>query len=760
MEPLARALAPAADGESSTEATETDEGEEWWLAFILPVRQRMQRLVFIIALLVVHVVVSAHASFLAHGLLQDYGWAPCNHDLLISAITNFCAALFALTVLAVLLYLRGAEKPAMFVQHLEQVIAAVWLKLLIKVPYCVMAAGSCCVIGEASLADDGPTGLDEAEIIGLDRYRGATLLHFAVEIIRKVVFFLYVRALEKRLSLIEAAFGEALGSRRIRAVRSAYMVIGVCLVFMQAFPRLAGRPWRRSGHLGEYAAQGLTDVWDIGLCAALFVFVWRATACLLPKPSQASMLPDGYAQAEANWSLRVLTNLRWSMLLPLFTDGVLHCCVLLVETSPSYHTVTCIKSAVVMCTEFACISWMLGMFQERRPDFRLPPGSAHPHLLSPKAETRNSAWAAKVHDLAGRSVDVAALLALHARLGGADVMPHYDPWRSTTNDVVRQAIIPLSRVEDRGVAYSTLLGENVPPAQRMVTHTWSGLFVDLVAAVMADALDLKEYSAVSEALANKRHSALRRDLEVAGSLHRTYWICALCVNQHANICGGFAHEPPLEDSRAHAMWERGRRDSVTNEVFPCCDCEEPKAFNDQPDGCELNKFDEMMAVLHHDVPGFCHLVVVDRDFRVFSRIWCVAELVQASFSGIPQNVQLSSGEGLRDDAEDLDLYFRLSSMTVRDAEATRAEDRDAILARIPCVTEFDLHLQAAIFGEHGLLSRRLRGFDWVEAAASTARRVKAFARSRSSSRKEFLAESEDNEDETTVPLNCGLGAER
>ena len=46
-------------------------------------------------------------------------------------------------------------------------------------------------------------------------------------------------------------------------------------------------------------------------------------------------------------------------------------------------------------------------------------------------------------ELAGRGIRVRQLLDFYARLG-EDVMTHFDPAKSTTHDVVRQAIIPLS----------------------------------------------------------------------------------------------------------------------------------------------------------------------------------------------------------------------------------------------------------------------------------------------------------------------------
>ena len=53
-------------------------------------------------------------------------------------------------------------------------------------------------------------------------------------------------------------------------------------------------------------------------------------------------------------------------------------------------------------------------------------------------------WTEKVQELAGRGLTVRQLLEFYAMLGD-EVMQHFSPEESTTHDVVRQAIIPLSR---------------------------------------------------------------------------------------------------------------------------------------------------------------------------------------------------------------------------------------------------------------------------------------------------------------------------
>ena len=119
------------------------------------------------------------------------------------------------------------------------------------------------------------------------------------------------------------------------------------------------------------------------------------------------------------------------------------------------------------------------------------------------------------------------------------------------------------------------------------------------------------------------------------------------------------------------------RDTVTGKVLPSCDCATPKHFNDQPIQCELNKFDSMMLHLHrHDMQGFLQVVAVDQGFNLFSRAWCVAELVQASSCRLDQHVILHSPEVLEKNSG------RLSSLRVEDCCSSRPEDKEAILSKI------------------------------------------------------------------------------
>ena len=58
-------------------------------------------------------------------------------------------------------------------------------------------------------------------------------------------------------------------------------------------------------------------------------------------------------------------------------------------------------------------------------------------------------------------------------------------------------------------------------------------------------------------------------------------------------------------------------------------------------GCEMNKFDDMMALLAASNANFSQVVAVDSQCGLFHRAWCVAELVQASQMQLVQHVKNS-----------------------------------------------------------------------------------------------------------------------
>ena len=89
------------------------------------------------------------------------------------------------------------------------------------------------------------------------------------------------------------------------------------------------------------------------------------------------------------------------------------------------------------------------------------PSYMDPKALRRDADRGQAAWDLKVQELADRGICLCQLLDFYALLGKS-VMPGFHPARSTTNDVVRQAIIPLSAPSQRsehGQAYACKVGE-------------------------------------------------------------------------------------------------------------------------------------------------------------------------------------------------------------------------------------------------------------------------------------------------------------
>ena len=221
--------------------------------------------------------------------------------------------------------------------------------------------------------------------------------------------------------------------------------------------------------------------------------------------------------------------------------------------------------------------------------------------------------------------------------------------------------------------------------KKMVTHNWSNLFRDLVATVIADALGEHAFEFVAELLCDKHGvKLLQETLRVHGCLEETYWICAFAVNQHAGICGANPN---------------GDIDPVTKIPHPTCACSAPKFFNEDPPlnehgesiQCEMNKFDDMMAFLSKKDNNFTEVIAVDADLNLFQRSWCIAELAEAHRMGMAQNLML------RNKATLMNRQCTLEGLQVENMKASRPEDVQQILAKIPDKKAFNKKLQELIF---------------------------------------------------------------
>ena len=311
--------------------------------------------------------------------------------------------------------------------------------------------------------------------------------------------------------------------------------------------------------------------------------------------------------------------------------------------------------------------------------------------VRPTREIVGSEWEAITQELAGRGISVQELLLFYRRLG-KDVMLSYRPNVHTTNDVVRQAIIPMTAAN--GSSYAQLVNRGEPKMpQKMVTHNWSNLFRDLLASVIADALEEHTFELVSALLSDEVGiNALEQMIQVQGNLEDVYWICAFAVNQHSGICGA--------NPRADV-------DPVTMLPHPVCSCGTPKFFNSTPPlnqhgesiHCEMNKFDDMMSFLACRDVSFAEVVAVDASLELFSRAWCMAELFEAHRMGMTQILLVRNKDTL------LRRQHMLEGLRVQDMKASRQQDVDVILAKIPNKDAFNQRRRSLILDRNvGLLT--------------------------------------------------------
>merc|ERR550534_2477325 len=159
--------------------------------------------------------------------------------------------------------------------------------------------------------------------------------------------------------------------------------------------------------------------------------------------------------------------------------------------------------------------------------------------------------------------------------------------------------------------------------------------------------------------------------QLAPVANMTYWICALSVNQHATIC----HQAPNVDA--------------TGAPIHVCRCATPKHTCGSES--EVNKFDIMMDYLRFASPGLRQVIAADADFRIFTRIWCIAELDVARKTHMPQHLMVDSLERL--DNHDADLR----KIDVRNAQASVESDRTMVLSKIKDKEEFNRNVQTLLF---------------------------------------------------------------
>lgn len=94
------------------------------------------------------------------------------------------------------------------------------------------------------------------------------------------------------------------------------------------------------------------------------------------------------------------------------------------------------------------------------------------------------------------------------------------------------------------------------------------------------------------------------------------------------------------------------------------------------------------------------VVAVDRDFTIFERCWCVAEVAEAHRLGLRQELKVQSRRLL------MEKQRQLKALKIEEMKGSRPDDIVEILKKIPNKLAFNQYLQDIFFNEHwGLISQ-------------------------------------------------------
>ncbi|CAE8649426.1 unnamed protein product, partial [Polarella glacialis] len=278
-----------------------------------------------------------------------------------------------------------------------------------------------------------------------------------------------LRMVQRRLELVERGFGQSLGAGMVAKTRLGVLL---ALIVLDCYFGYA--------MFNEVAFFNYWQVfyWLLGftnLVVAVIVIVGLAWVCAAAEPSR--LRAGSYAQAEAIWSRALLRQLCFALVLPCFISGALYLAEAFCEDvghvegqrlafkrpDPFAALSPPLDQTLSPLLESMCLFIICGFFQPEHPELipkkqnSMGNTSTSQELdadaSSPGGQQSSaSSWDKTVQSLSARSLEVEELLEFFCRLGprrdasGAEaVMPSYDPWLSTTSDVVRGAIIPLSR---------------------------------------------------------------------------------------------------------------------------------------------------------------------------------------------------------------------------------------------------------------------------------------------------------------------------
>lgn len=251
-----------------------------------------------------------------------------------------------------------------------------------------------------------------------------------------------------------------------------------------------------------------------------------------------------------------------------------------------------------------------------------------------------------VLNLASRSVTLGALLEFVIMLhSGCFRGLQFNPHKTTTAEVTFNAIIPATRDAKSDFSDRMRGGKDCFP-MKMVTHSWAMVFLDMVAAIVADAEGADMYFHFLPML--RSADRVQQLMKRLGSerLLRTYWICIFCVNEHLSICPS------------------------------TCSCGVLK--HTEGELSEMNKFDQMMRCCKFMQPDFGQVVAVDKQIQVISRCWVVAEIAECQESHIHQTFKPHFPLKFADQK----TKRLVRELDVRNCQASHQADKDMILSKI------------------------------------------------------------------------------
>lgn len=199
-------------------------------------------------------------------------------------------------------------------------------------------------------------------------------------------------------------------------------------------------------------------------------------------------------------------------------------------------------------------------------------------------------------------------------------------------------------------------------------------------------------------------------------VNKTYWICALSVDQHTVCC----HRMHV-CGKGHLL-KRARSDGDTctdgthpdcsgrvntgELLFRCeacsialctscvqqarkvCSCNVTK-HTAGDDACEVDKFDEMMVRLEQVRPSFYQTVALDKRCGALGRTWVVAEIAQAQRDRLVQKIEAFFPVRLAKD----DIQSKIAKMDVRSSEASNPADTEMILAKIDDKDQYNVEVR-------------------------------------------------------------------